>query len=50
MYSSKDQYVAKDEENRSASSDFTLSDKNLFNLRPSTGSVSVNIITYYIQF
>jgi COMPASS component BRE2 len=40
MYSSKDQYVAKDEENRSASSDFTLSDKNLFNLRPSTGSVS----------
>ncbi|ORX43293.1 hypothetical protein BCR36DRAFT_361379 [Piromyces finnis] len=34
MYSSKDQYIAKDEDNRSASSDFTLTNKNLFNLRP----------------
>jgi len=48
MYSSKDQYVAKDEENRSASSDFTLYDKNLFNLRPSTGSVSVNRVIFHI--
>jgi len=40
MYSSKDQYIAKDEDNRSASSDFTLTNKNLFNLRPAL-SVSV---------
>ncbi|ORX84242.1 hypothetical protein BCR32DRAFT_266456 [Anaeromyces robustus] len=40
MYSSKDQYLAKDEDNRSASSDFTLTDKNLFNLRPAAGSAS----------
>jgi len=39
MYSSKDQYLAKDEDNRSASSDFTLTNKNLFNLRPSVVSV-----------
>jgi len=38
MYSSKDQYLAKDEDNRSASSDFTLTNKNLFNLRPSVVS------------
>lgn len=34
MYTSRDNYIAKDESARSAASEFILVDRDLFNLRP----------------
>jgi len=43
MYTSRDNYIAKDEHARSAASEFILLDRDLFNLRP-TGQVFNKII------
>lgn len=42
LYSTKDLFVAKDENNRSASSNFCLVDPNLWNIRP--GHFGVTLI------
>jgi len=48
MYTSKDNYIAKDEHARSAASEFILSDRDLFNLRPTGQVIYYTYIYIYI--
>lgn len=40
LYSSKDTFIARDERQRSAASDFRLADPSLWHIRPNTSQVS----------
>lgn len=40
LYSSKDTFIAQDEKERSAGSDFRLADPNLWNIRPNGSQVT----------
>lgn len=43
LYSSKDTFIARDERQRSAASDFRLADPNLWHVRPSNAQVNNKI-------